>query len=86
MANQSLNLPDLLAQYKAHEAAFPGLTGDAAETAWNEHASLLEHLIIQTRPASVACVASAIDFALEHYGESLAPCLLRHCAALLRAA
>jgi hypothetical protein len=86
MANQSHTLPDLLAQYEAHHAAFPGFDDAALEAAWNERADLLEHLIGQTRPVSVACMAAVLDFAVDHYGAHLSPVLLRHCAALLKAA
>lgn len=86
MANQSHTLSDLIAQYAEHDAAYPGDSDPLAELRWNERAELLEHLIATTRPVSVECIASALEFAVEHSDRAPAHSLLCHCAALLRAA
>jgi hypothetical protein len=86
MAISTNTLPDLLAQWRALDAAFPGFDDPALEAHWNERMDLLECAIRRARPLSVECVASALAFAQEHSEHALSPTLLRHCAQLLRAA
>lgn len=86
MANSTLTLPDLLAQWRTLDAAFPGFDDADLEAQWNERMDLLEGAICRCKPISVECMADALDFALDHSDRSIAPNMLRHCAALLRAA
>ena len=86
MANSTFTLPTLLAQWRALDAAFPGFDDPALEARWNEQMDLLKGAIMRTRPVSVECVAEALGFAEARVEHALTPCLLRHCAALLRAA